>query len=665
MATSGSKSITVTSYDTLKFSWEEASQDITNNKTKINWKLQLISTAYGKIISSYAKDWSVTVNGTKYSGTNYVDIGNNATKTLASGSTTISHNDDGTKTFSYSFSQEFAIYFNNSYIGTKSGSGTGTLDTIPRSSTFGTITGNTIGSSMTVNITRNSTDFTHQLWYKVGESSWVDLGKGIATSKTFTIDMEMCAQFPNATSGKMQLCIRTFNGSTQIGSDVYKDVTVYVPDSVKPSCRISVTDPTGHADKYGYVKGLSKFKVVISTIKAYGSDIASYSTTANDATYTAATFTTDELKSSGSLQVKATVKDKRGRTGAANALIVVQDYSAPIISKMTVGRCNEDGTANEEGGFVKVTISGSVTSLNNRNSASYVLEYKKTTEKEYPDDQTITLDEYTNVYSVTDAVYIFEADSGSSYNVKLTVTDDFGSTPKSTVVSTAHAIMHFNASGKGMAFGKVSEYEDYADFGYKVRCRDNILTHNGVGLRGLTTDGKSRSMAYMSDQNNMVFGNGSYYYQEGIVYYYGHDISIKANETITSNKTITVSSDRRLKENIVRFEDVAMFTDENSDVYTELFDRLQPVSFNYIDGNGKVCFGFIAQDVIEALNELGIDEKELDLINEVQLEEGGEKTFGIAYGNLHALQIHKIKKLEEKIKKLESIVEQLAISKQT
>ena len=99
-----------------------------------------------------------------------------------------------------------------------------------------------------------------------------------------------------------------------------------------------------------------------------------------------------------------------------------------------------------------------------------------------------------------------------------------------------------------------------------------------------------------------------------------------------------------------------MFSDDKTDIYTALFDMLQPVSFNYIDGNGKVCFGFIAQDVIEALNKLGIDEKELDLINEVQLEEGREKTYGIAYGNLHALQIHKIKKLEERIAKLENIL---------
>ena len=474
MAASGSKSITVTSYDTLKFSWSEASQDITNNQTKINWKLELISSTYGKIISSISKDWSVTVNGVTYSGTNYVDIGNNSTKTLASGSTTITHNSDGTKTFSYSFSQEFAIYFNSSYIGTKSGSGTGTLDTIPRSSSFGDIIGSTIGSSMTVNIARNSEDFTHQLWYKVGESAWVDLGTGIATSKTFTIDMSMCSQFPNATSGNMQLCIRTFKGSTQIGSDVYKDMTVYIPDSVKPSCKVSVTDEMGYASKYGYIKGLSKLKVVVTATKAYESEIASYSTTANGATYTTASFTTDVLKTSGSLTVKATAKDKRGRTGSASAKITVLDYSSPIISKLTVGRCNADGTPNDEGAYAKVVFSGSVTSLENKNSASYVLKYKKTSESDFPSNQVKTLGNYANVYSVSDASYIFPADTGSSYDVVIEVSDDFITTPRNTSVSTAFTLMHWMASGLGMALGKIAELASFLDIGWSVIFRKNI-----------------------------------------------------------------------------------------------------------------------------------------------------------------------------------------------
>ena len=107
MATSGSTSVKVTNWNTLKFSWEVTSQSVVNNTSTVSWKLQLIADSDGRIDSSASKKWSVTVNGTEYSGTNTVGIANNETKTLASGTTTIAHASNGTKTFSYSFSQSF------------------------------------------------------------------------------------------------------------------------------------------------------------------------------------------------------------------------------------------------------------------------------------------------------------------------------------------------------------------------------------------------------------------------------------------------------------------------------------------------------------------------------------------------------------------------------
>lgn len=126
---SGSKSVTVTSYDTLKFSWWENGQS--SNTTEVGWKLELIATNYGRIDSSTSKEWGVTVNGEDYGGTTSVAIGNNETKTLASGKTTITHNSTGQKTFSYSFFQDFTgITFSSTALGKVSGSGTGTLTTI-------------------------------------------------------------------------------------------------------------------------------------------------------------------------------------------------------------------------------------------------------------------------------------------------------------------------------------------------------------------------------------------------------------------------------------------------------------------------------------------------------------------------------------------------------
>lgn len=136
MATSGYKDIALTSWDTLRFSWSRSSYSIAGNSSTIYWELQLISTAYGAIYSNPLRAWSVIVDGNPYSGSVSVAIGNNQTKLLASGSTVIYHNADGSKEFSYSFSQVFNITFSDNWIGTISGSSTGTLETLPRQATL-------------------------------------------------------------------------------------------------------------------------------------------------------------------------------------------------------------------------------------------------------------------------------------------------------------------------------------------------------------------------------------------------------------------------------------------------------------------------------------------------------------------------------------------------
>ena len=163
MATSGSKSVSATAHTTLRFSWSQSSQSVSNNTTTISWKLEEIQSS-GYISSSASKSWSVTVNGSNYSGTNTVGINSNSTRTLASGNTTIGHNADGSKSFSYSFSQQFDINYNGTWIGTVSGSSSGTLNTIPRASSVSATNAN-IGSAITITISRASSSFTHTLRY--------------------------------------------------------------------------------------------------------------------------------------------------------------------------------------------------------------------------------------------------------------------------------------------------------------------------------------------------------------------------------------------------------------------------------------------------------------------------------------------------------------------
>ena len=276
MATSGSKSITVTSYDTLKFSWSEKEQSIANNTTTVSWKLELIAGAYGKIESSVSKNWSVTVNGKNYSGTNTIGIANNTTKTLASGTTTITHNSDGTKSFSYSFSQQIEITYSGSWVGTKSGSGTGTLDTIPRKSSLTALSG-TLGSQLTLNVSKKSSDFTHTITYKCGSASGTVCTKVKDTTVYWNTSngntVSLSSQNKTGTFVTVTFTITTYNGTTTIGTDTHT-VIMSIPISVKPSCSISVSDETSYYNTFGaYVQGLSKLNVTVTPTLAQSSQI--------------------------------------------------------------------------------------------------------------------------------------------------------------------------------------------------------------------------------------------------------------------------------------------------------------------------------------------------------------------------------------------------------
>lgn len=236
MATSGSKSVTVGTGLSLKFSWSRSSYSIDNNTSTVSWQMDLITTS-GNITSSASKTWSVVVNGTKYSGTNTIGIAKNSTKKLASGSTTISHSADGTKTFSYSFSQQFSITYAGASLGSKRGSGSGVLDTIPRVSTV-SATNAYIGSNSTIKINRKSSSFKHKLQYKVaGQSSYTDIVSSTSnTSYSFKLDGDIIYPLvKSAKSIKITINCITYNGNTNIGSNTCE---------ITATCKESLCAPT-------------------------------------------------------------------------------------------------------------------------------------------------------------------------------------------------------------------------------------------------------------------------------------------------------------------------------------------------------------------------------------------------------------------------------------
>jgi hypothetical protein len=459
MATSGSTSKAVTDWDTLVFSWTLKSQSIPGNTSTISWKLQLVASKFGAINSSASKAWTVNVQGQMYGGHNTVGISNNETKTLASGTTTIAHQADGTRTFSYSANQMFDIDFNGR-IGMVELEGSGTLPAIRSASqpslvTWPETTNNVgdFGEEFSIHMNRESSEFTHTVRYEYGKRSGT-IATGVATGTTWAVPLEFMNDIPNATSASGRIYVDTYVGNVLVGTK-YTGFTVTVPASVKPGCSLKLEDISGVGDIYGVpVQGLSKIKITVNTTPAYKSAITSYLVKANGATYTEAVSTTDALKAAGSSPITATVTDQRGRTNTASYTMNVLAYTPPSISSLTVHRCNENGTENDQGEFVRVVFSAAITSLNAKNTATYTLRYKKSNEITYTE---VPLGSLANVYTVTSAAHIFAADSSNSYDVEVEAKDRHGSATRSTSASTAFTLINWGADGSSMGIGKVAE----------------------------------------------------------------------------------------------------------------------------------------------------------------------------------------------------------------
>lgn len=438
------------------------SQSIENNTSTV--------TAYGYVSknksayypynsTSYA---AMTINGSTGTATPSYSFNGVAVGTyvhfITYTSPPISHNADGTKSISISFSVDGKL---SNYYPYGTISRTIDLPTIPRASSITSTSGDIIGNDMTVNISRNSSSFTHHLWYKVEDSDWIDLGDGIETSKSFTIDMNLCSQIPNSESGTLQLCLRTLNGTTQIGSDTYKNVTVNVPASVAPSISTIATAETVsdlNSKFSAYIQGKSKPQITITASGSYGSTISNYSTIVDSITYSGDIFICKMINKSGTIAIKTTVTDSRGRTATKTENMSFVAYAAPSLTSFTINRCNSSGTLVNDGTYVKIVATGSIASCNSKNDNSYIIQYKKSS------DTTWTTLLTGNSYSLD--LNTAKTISGgflttATYDFKIIYADYFTSTSNSKSLPTQFTLINYNNSGHGFALGKVSEKDAF------------------------------------------------------------------------------------------------------------------------------------------------------------------------------------------------------------
>jgi len=464
MAASGTIQQAIRTGYRLQIAWEVTSQSVANNTSSVTAKVQLVSTGSSYTINSSAsKSGSLTINGTKYSFTFTAALSGNQTKTIYTKTVTVAHGSDGTKTCSFSATAGINVTLSGTYYGNVTASGNGTFNTIARASSISSVTSSVSvngTNSVTVAISRKSDNFTHTVVFSFGDYSKTTTGVGTSTS--YAIPTSWLNAIPNATSGTAKVTVTTYSGSTKIGSAVSKNFTLTVPASVVPTIgSVAVADTTTNQTTFGnMVQGKSKPKWTITASGTYSSTIKTYKTEFEGKSYSGATPTGSIITGSGTVTAKITVTDSRGRTATTNKTWTVVAYSAPKIISFQGFRCLADGTENYEGTYLSAAVNFSVSPISNENTASYTIEYKLQTATAW------TALTSGSVYALNDTIIsatgLFGVDN--SFDIRLTVKDSFATVTSIFEIPTAFTLLDFNKSGRGMAFGKVSELTEGIEF---------------------------------------------------------------------------------------------------------------------------------------------------------------------------------------------------------
>lgn len=459
MALSGS--VTTNAYLEGRYytlSWS-ATQSVANNTSTISWTL---SCAGG--LTYYAeRTVNVTIDGQSvYSKSDRVY---RYPGVIQTGTLTLNHAANGTKSFTINV--QAAVY--QSTI-TCSGTGTFTLNTIPRASTLsvGTLT---MGTAGTINIARASSSFTHTIEYRWGDVSTQGIASGngytgviasktSATSVSWTPPLTLANVIPSASLGVGTLICTTYNGNTQVGRSSVQ-FTCNIPDSMIPTLgTLSVTvDNSSNSVVQGWgicLQGVSKAKLSCGATGSYKSTInnfiisGGYSSTISGNTLS---YTGGVLSTSGSQTFTVQAVDSRGKISSPKSTtLAVKPYSAPIILSFTAQRSSSDSTKiiiKSNWSHASVTNASNV-SVNNSTATLY---YKQKNSTSWTTYGTISASQKNTSITLSNTY-----PENISYDFKLSVTDTVGNTiEKILSISTMDVFLDFHTGGDGLGIGTVIE----------------------------------------------------------------------------------------------------------------------------------------------------------------------------------------------------------------
>ncbi len=463
--------------------WESSGQDVSANKTTINWSCGVMPGH--KFYSNAVKMSAVTINGVQvYAGGTYSNITDYKEHTLASGTLEVSHESDGSKTLAVAaFSGQ--VWKDTGYLTATAAAQSFQLTAIPRA-TEPVMGAATMGETVRISLPRASSAFTHTLSYVFGSASGA-IAENAGTEVLWTVPESLAAQIPDSPGGTGTLTCKTYNGGTLIGTKTIS-FTATVPQSMKPALTngwAEVTYDNSGTKASGiaaWVQGYSKAKALFDSTKIackQGASIAKYAVTYLGKTVEESPYRTDTI-SATSATVRCAVTDSRGLTAWEDVTVELESYAPPMLVGAALYRADGEGAAADSGTHIAGLATAKFSSIGGRNTAT-IKGYWKSVGGSYGEGVTLP---FGAVGLVTGDV---EIAADRSYTAKIVVTDSLGnSTEFEENIPTEQVAFHLKEGGKGAAFGKAAEQDELLDVAWDARFRENVQVDGALQVGGKT-----------------------------------------------------------------------------------------------------------------------------------------------------------------------------------
>lgn len=394
------KSDTTSNQFYLQLTLTENSTNQKNNTSNISYTLKLYSGGWD--FSLYKIGHSIrlaekTVSSVERANANQYSLGTNSSITIASGTTTINHNSDGSKNMSVAFSIDMA---KDSWTpGKMSVSGKSmVLTTIPRASTVSCSNAN-IGSYATITINRASSSFTHTLSYTFDSLDDTIVTKTSNTSVAWIVPTTFYERIPNSKSGTVTITCDTYDGSTKIGTKTCTFTATVKEATSKPTLSPTVVDNNSTTialtgDNTKFIKYYSNAAVTTGAEARNSATLASQKITCGSKSISSGSGTINKVEG-GTFTFSAT--DSRG-------YITSQTVTKPLIKYVKL-TCSMNASAASTSGVAVLKISGNYWNgnfgaINNTLTVQYRYKEQGGAYSDWT-DSSASIDNSNNTYSTT------------------------------------------------------------------------------------------------------------------------------------------------------------------------------------------------------------------------------------------------------------------------